>query len=83
MAWESPLPRQWPMHMPVSPRLYHAHVAGCYVLQTLKTVLWQPIERVRFMWGRGQVALAGVTAAVLAAAAGGTKTLVLSCKELE
>jgi hypothetical protein len=49
----------------------------------LTTVLWQPIERVRFMWGRGQVALAGVTAAVLAAAAGGTKTLVLSCKELE
>jgi hypothetical protein len=35
------------------------------------------------LWGRTRVAVAAVTAAVVAVASGGTRTLVVSCKEEE
>jgi hypothetical protein len=59
------------------------HAVGFGFCPKLTSFFPQPFERVRFVWGRSQVALAGVTAAVLAVASAGTKTLVLSCKELE
>jgi hypothetical protein len=62
---------------------FHARVVGCFFSGQRDACFRQPVERVRFVWGRMHVALAGCTAAVVAVAAGGTKTLVLSCKEEE